>query len=68
MVGQLPQVQTVYKCNVTAIAISHSTRLVHVILTIFKLWEWGFPARGSNCLLSVLLLKSFKWKWLCREP
>ena len=34
-----------------------------MILAIFQLWEWGFPTRGSNCLLPILLLKwskSFK--------
>ena len=37
----------------------HSNSLVHVkkIPTIFQLWEWGFPARGSDCLPSVLQLK-----------
>ena len=56
---QLLQVQTVYGCNVTVIAIFHSISfhsLVHVI-QFFQLREWGFPARGSNCLLLVLLLK-----------
>jgi len=28
--------------------------LVHMI-QFFQLWEWGFPARGSNCLRFVLL-------------
>ena len=52
-----------------------------MILTIFQLWEWGFPAHGSNCLLSVLLLKwnrkivaqsdraiaiEVEWAWLRR--
>jgi len=26
-------------------------------LQFFQLWEWGFPACGSNCLLSILLMK-----------
>jgi len=28
-----------------------------LVQEIFQLWEWGFPTHGSNCLLSVLLLK-----------
>jgi len=31
---QLPRVQTVYGCNVTAIAISHSSSLVRAILVV----------------------------------
>ena len=38
------------------IAIFHSNSLVQVI-QFFQLWEWCFPACGSNCLLLVLLLK-----------
>jgi len=39
----------------------------------FQLWEWDFPARGSNCLLSVLLLKwnrikSFGQRSSCKAP
>ena len=34
-----------------------NTGLVHVILTIYPAERMGFPAHGSNCLLSVLLPK-----------
>jgi len=35
-----------------------SIGLVHMILMIFWVWEPGFPACGSNCLLQISL-----WKW-----
>jgi len=46
---QLPRIQTVYRCNVTAIAIPHSTShtgLVHMILTILI-----FPAARMRLLM-----------------
>ena len=44
MAWQLPRIQTVYRCNVTAIAIPHSTShtgLGHMILTIFPAARMG---------------------------
>jgi len=41
MAWQLPQVQTVYECYVTVIAIFYYNRLVHVILTILPAMRMG---------------------------
>jgi len=38
---QLPQVQTVYGCDVMAIVMSHSNSLEHVILKIFLAVRMG---------------------------
>jgi len=56
---QLPPVQTLYGYKVMAIAVFHSSsdNRVSACDTISKLWEQGFHARQSNCLLQVLLLK-----------
>jgi len=56
MAWQLPQVQTVYGCYVTVIAIYHHNRLVHVILTIFPavrmelscLWKQLLAVRSTT--------------------
>ena len=71
---ELPQVQTVYRCNVTAIAISHSSSAYQISAcdTIFQLWEHGFLATGccrfyywsaqsSSCRVLILVRSSNRY-------
>ena len=45
--------------DVTSWQLQYLIQIVYCMwyLQFFQLWDWGFPARGSNCLLSILLMK-----------
>ena len=53
MAWKLLRAQTVYRCNLTAIALAHSSREYRIsardISDFCSEREQSFPARGSNC-------------------